>query len=100
MAIDRDEFLVLLTRAQLNYAQLGRKIGRSERTVSTWGSQKAGGVPDRYEAVVRDALALPGEPSNPLAAYSDYALLDELARRLRQRHGSATEETWVNADPE
>ena len=87
MAIDRDEFEILRTRARLTYAQLGSRIGRSERTVSTWGSKTHGGVPDKYEAVVRDALAPAGEPGNPLEAYSDYALLDELARRLRRSAG-------------
>lgn len=107
MVIERDEFLTLLTRAQMTYAQLGRRIGRAERTVSDWGGRKKGGVPDRYEAVVRDALAVGGEPSNPLAAYSDYALMDELASRLRRLRGEvsslrsrndSTNETWINAD--
>lgn len=100
MAIAREEFLELLTRADMTYAQLGSRINRHERTVSNWGGKKNGGVPDRYEAVVRDALAVGASPGNPLAAYSDYALLDELARRLRRSHDSITDEQWINADPE
>ena len=96
--ITREEFLELLTRAYMTYAQLGHKIHRHERTVSTWGGQRSGGVPDRYEAVVRDALAQPGEPGNPLSGVSDYALLDELARRLRNRNDPRPPETWINAD--
>jgi hypothetical protein len=100
IAIPRDEFLEMLTRADMTYAQLGRKINRHERTVSNWGG-KNGGVPARYAAVVRDALAPAGTPGNPLAAYSDYALLDELARRLRRsQQPDNADEQWVNADPE
>lgn len=101
VGIEREEFLEMLTRANLTYAQLGRKIGRHERTVSTWGAPKdGGGVPARYAAVVRDALAVPGNPGNPLAAYSDYAILDELARRLRRAQRPDNSEAWISADPD
>lgn len=98
VAISRDDFQVMLTKSGLTYAQLGKRIGRSERTVSAWGSPNGGGVPDKYAAVVRDALATAPQPGvNPLAGYSDWALLDEIARRLRRKSRTG-HEVWENAD--
>jgi hypothetical protein len=103
MAMSAEEFRALLTQNDLTYAKLGRKIGRSERTVSEWG-REGKEVPTRYESMVRGVLVPAVGEANPLSRYPDYALLDEIARRLRRSPQSGnsdpTSETWINADPD
>lgn len=101
MAIPKDEFLEMLTTAHLTYGKLAARIDRDVRTVSRWVEK--GAVPDRYEQIVRKALAVDAEQRpvpGPLSAYSDYALLDEIARRMQARRTESQDSGWISADPD
>lgn len=99
MAMSSEELRALLTQNNLTYAKLGRKIGRSERTVSEW-AREGKEVPARYESMVRDVLTPAAGEANPLSRYPDYAILDELARRLRRAQRTDNSEAWISADPD
>src|SRR3954454_16058256 len=73
-------------RARLSQRALAKQLGVSERTLQLWERK---GVPEGKDALVREALAphlsdSDGETLNtaPLSAYSNLALIAELARRL------------------
>jgi hypothetical protein len=69
------------SRARLKQRELAALLGHSERAVQVWEDH---GVPAGKVALVRSVLGayLEGSVDNPLATYSDMALLAELAKRL------------------
>jgi DNA-binding XRE family transcriptional regulator len=75
------------SRARLTQRDLAALLRHSERTIIGW---EVNGVAPGKVALVRSVLGpyLGGEESNnPLAQYSDMALLAELARRLAEAKG-------------
>jgi transcriptional regulator with XRE-family HTH domain len=73
------------SRAGLSQKELAQLLRHGERTIQKWEKE---GVHPAKEALVRarlgNFLATEGEPQ-PLATYSDWALLMEIGRRLEAR---------------
>lgn len=68
------------SRARLKQRELAELIQHSERAIQQW---EINGVPAAKVALVRSVLGAHLEGSgNPLAQYSNMALLAELAKRL------------------
>lgn len=71
-------------RAGLTQEELGLRVGVSLRSVGNW--ERGEGVPRAKEALVRDVLGhnltTGHDAGNPLASFSNLALLNELGRRL------------------
>ena len=78
------------SRSGLSQEELAVELGVTLRTIGNW--ERGAGVPSNREAKVRDALGdhltpLAETPVDPLHAYSDTALVAEIARRLDAARG-------------
>ena len=76
------ELAAARSRARLTQRELAELLRHSERAVQKW--ELGEGVAQAKVALVRSVLGayLEGNDNNPLAQYSNLALLAELAKRL------------------